>query len=299
MMRSTRTSLLRSRARGRASTCALALLAGCTLTTDAGDRVIAERLDLDFTLFAMNPHRGSQLDVALVHPVDPSLPIPLSTAPEDPKRQYQLRARARILVPAEESESLFPPITVPLPGVITNEPLQVLFYVDTQLNNMVEPLTPEGKPLEHTWVKPVPENGELSFTHQFDFQAYYDSWIIGSSDIVLDVPTGVSAAATACLNQQVTTLAKKTIDVRIVFNAPDSPRVVGYFKMYATNTLPTLPIKLAGIADDQSVYLISPAIDGVPTRSSQSAAATATGLVIPFDQWFPIDPVVLAGCLAM
>lgn len=289
MMRSPHTSL-----------CALALFAGCTLSTDAGDRAIAERLDLDFTLFAMMPHRGDQLDVALVHPVDPSLPIPLGTALETdtPVRQYQLRARARILIPGEESESLFPPITVPLTGVITNEPLQVLFYVDTQLDNKVTPLK-EGKTLEHTWIKPLPETGELSFTHQFDFQNYYDSWIIGSTDIVLEVPTGVSAAATSCLNQQVATLAKKTIDVQIVLNAKVSPRVVGYFKMYATNKLPILPVKLAGIGDNGSKYMISPAIDGVPTVASESAAATDTGLVIPFAQWFPIDPTVLAGCLAM
>jgi len=288
MMRSSQTSL-----------CALALLAGCTLTTDSGDRVITERLDLDFTLFAMFPHRGAQLDVALVHPVDPSLGIPPSNELPNPARQYQLRARARILVPAEPSESLFPPISVLLPGVVTNEPLQVLFYVDTELNNKVEPLTPELKPFEHTWVKPVPETGELTFTHQFDFQAFYDSEIVGSTDIVLEVPTGVSAAATACLNQQVTTIAKKTIDVRIVFNFRESPRVVGYFKMYTTNTLPTLPIKLVGIADNQSVYLISPAIDGVPTRSSPSSPVTDTGLSIPFEQWFPIDHDVLLGCLAM
>jgi hypothetical protein len=69
--------------------------------------------------------------------------------------------------------------------------------------------------------------------------------------------------------------------------------------MYATNKLPTLPIKLAGIADNQSKYMISPAIDGVPALSSESAEATEAGLTIPFTQWFPIDPTVLAGCLAM
>jgi hypothetical protein len=285
----------------------LALLAGCTLSTDAGNRVIAERLDLDFTLYAMNPHRGSQLEVALVHPIDPSLPIPLENALPAAMGKYQLRARARILVPAEQSESLFPAITVPLPGVINNEALQVLFYVDDQpLDYLEKPLGPDPRDptqttrYEHTWIKVVPANGELIFTHKAEFQNYYESEILGmGTDILLDVPAGVSAAATACLNQQVATLAKKNIDVRIVLNPEESPEVVGYFKMYATNVLPTAPVKLAGIADNGSVYMISPAIDGVPTRSSPSAAATPTGLVIPFAQWFPIDATVLAGCLAM
>jgi len=294
MMRSPHTSL-----------CALALLAGCTLSTDAGNRAIAERLDLDFTLYAMMPHRGEQLDVALVHPVNTALPIPLGTALPDPTRMYQLRARARVLVPEDESDSLFPAITVPLPGVLENEALQVLFHIDNlPLDNLVEPIKdfkdPLSQRLEHTWIKPVPDNGELAFTHKADFQNYYDSEIIGMGpDVVLEVPTGQSAAATACLNQQVSTLAKKNIDVRIVFNYEGSPQVVGYFKMYATNKLPTQPIKLGGIADNGSDYMISPAIDGVPKPASVSAKATDTGLVIPFAQWFPIDAAVLAGCLAM
>jgi len=294
MMRSPHTSL-----------CALALLAGCTLTTNAGDRVIAERLDLDFTLYAMNPHRGAQLDVALVHPINPDMPIPLASALPAGMPLYELRARARILVPDDNTDTLFPPISVLLPGVVGNEALQVLFYVDsTPLDNLVQPLLvpTDGNsgPNEHTWVKPVPENGELSFTHKAEFQNFYDSEITSmGSDIVLDVPTGVSVAATACLNQQVGMIAKKTIDVRIVLNATSSPEVVGYFKMYATNVLPTAPIKLKGIADNGSTYLISPGVDGVGKPSSPSTPSSATGLTIPFDQWFPIEAAALATCLAM
>jgi hypothetical protein len=192
-----------------------------------------------------------------------------------------------------------------LPGVIEHEALQVLFYVDSgPLDNLVEPLSDptngsSGR-VEHTWVKPVPENGELTFTHKADFQNFYDSEISTmGTDIVLDVPTGLSAAATACLNQQVGVIAKKNIDVRIVLNPETAPEVVGYFKMYASNVLPTQPIKLKGIADNNSRYLVSPAIDGVVKLETLSSASSATGLTIPFEQWFPIDAATLAACLAM
>jgi hypothetical protein len=282
--------------------CALALCAGCTLSTDAGDREIADRLDFDFTLTAMSPHRRDQLDVALVVPLQPDAPLPGATDLPSATPKYALRGRARVLVPGNTSDTLYPDMTVRLRRVIQDGPWQALFYVDTKLDNNVEPLGADGKTLEHTWVRNVPASGELGFYHEFIFENFYDSEISGiGGDIVLDVPVEARAPARmACLDQRLKEIMKSSLEVRLVFNPNTVAADVGYFKMHGDNDLPGAPIRLEGIADTNSEYGIDIYVDGVRSaKVGTSAPATNEGLTIPLKQWLAVDNAAIDACLAL
>lgn len=279
------------------------LLAGCTLATDAGDRVIVDRLGLDFTLAGMSAHRTSQLDVALVVPLDPSAPRATAESLPAAMPKYRLRARARVVLPADTSdEATFPSVRVAFQRVIEDEPLDLLFYVDSQLDQQVTPLSGINRE-EHTWIRDVGPSGELGFYHEFKFENFYDSEIVPiGGDVVLDVPGALmSAARLACLRERLEQVMSASLEVRITF-APNAARTqVGSFKLHRGNDLPTQPVRLEGIADNGSVHGVEVFVDDSPTplRRFSTEPASAGGLTIPFEQWFPLDEGVRTLCVGL
>src|SRR5688572_19544435 len=122
----------------------LALCVGCSLTTDAGDRELIERLDFDYQFSDMTPHVESQLDVALVSNVEGA---------------RSLVGRARILLPPRVEGVPYPTQHLQMSRLVGPGKHEVLFYIDNDLNNDPAPEENGARP-EHIWVRTLAANGE-------------------------------------------------------------------------------------------------------------------------------------------
>ncbi|MDB4986509.1 MAG: hypothetical protein JWN04_1687 [Myxococcaceae bacterium] len=295
--------------------CVAALLVGCTFSTHANDRKAVDKLDFNFTLQGFKPHAGTQVDVALVTPSDPTAAIPGPSAEDPGTTQYTVHGRIRVLMPPDPNATAsaagvdqpYPDVKVQLSHFLDDEyleghPLQVLFYADTNNDFLVEPLDATKQRLEHTWVRGMPVNGELSFSHAANFQNFYDDEIQGNAgDLVLDIPDlSAHPAQAACLVAELGKIMNTSLEVRLIFNPDEhTSSQVAAFKMHAGNALPSRPIKFKGLSDVKSMYAIQPVLDGLPADAVMSEAASTSGLIIPFEQWFPVDAAARTGCLAL
>ncbi|MDB4974297.1 MAG: hypothetical protein JWN48_2638 [Myxococcaceae bacterium] len=301
--------MMRTRDRLRRALSGLALLGGCTLSTGASDRQVVENLDFNFTMQGFSAHQRTPVEVALVTlnpgPDGGVPPIPGAAAQDSKTNKYLIRGRVRVLMPPEVAGQPYPDVSVRLANFIGDDyfgraPLRVLFYADSDLSDTPDPLDATGNRLEHTWIRDLPGNGELSFAHAANFQNFFDDEIASNgADVVLDVPAleGHPARA-ACLDAQLGMLMKKSFEVRIIFN-PDTASQTCGFKMHVGNTLPLKPIRFKGLSDVLTTYAVQRVVDGVADKGSLTPMAPASGLVIPFEQWFPVAPAAIAACLAM
>ena len=301
--------------------CASAIV-GCTFMTDSNERKVVDAIDFNLTMQTVSvSHGGTQMDIAVVQPRDPGAPIPSDTALDtaDPMgRPYSIRARARVLIPLPAADGSQKDVKVTIKRLLEkDEQLQVLFYADTRSNNLDEPLCNAGLAaqslcagqdrFEHSWIRAIPDNGEVTFLHQAKFQNFYEDQIEGvGGDIVLQVPPGLDlpagAARLACLNRELQALMKDSLEVRVIQNPDPSGSRNGYalFKMFANNTLPVQDVRFLGLADSGSKFGVESVIDDRILSATLSAAAGVNGLTIPFDQWLlPFSPTAIAACLAM
>lgn len=275
---------------------------GCTFVTDSNDRKVVDKLDFELVMSGMSAHQTKQVDVALVHPADPKAAAPGPNDPDSKTIKYEIRGRARVLLPPISTVpgAVYPDVDIKLRGIVADEPLQVLFYADTNNNFSPDLIVPSGD-REHSWTRVVPASGKVVFPHNIMFQNFFDDEIMPiAHDIILDVPAAsVTPAHAACLNAQLTQVMKSSLEVRIFFNPEKLSDQSCAFKMYAGNVLPTEPIKCKGISDTNSDYGVEALIDDRVIHASLSARADVNGLTIPFEQWLPLDPMTIAACLAM
>jgi hypothetical protein len=280
----------------------LALLAGCTFVTDSNDRKVVDKLDFELVMMAMTAHQATQVDVALVVPADPTAPATGPDTTNSNTVKYVIRGRARVLLPPASAVpgAIYPDVQIRLGSIVGDEPLEVLFYADTNNNFVAEPLL-SGLRNEHSWTRVVPHTGKVVFPHNIMFQNFYDAEIMAvGSDIVLDVPDfSATPARAACLNAQLSQLVKSSLEARITLNPEQSPNEVCAFKMHVGNVLPSAPIRCKGISDMGSAYGIDAVIDDKVIRTGLSSPADANGVTIPLAQWLPLDAAVLASCLAL
>ena len=299
------------------------LFAGCTFSTGASDRKVVDMLDFDFTLKGFRPHAMTAVDIALVSPSEAARTmIPGPNATSTHTQMYTVRGRVRVMMPPDPDiaapkagvQQAYPDVKVTLQHFLDEQylgtdPLQVLFYADgtgvasgSPPDFSVEPLDDQMQRKEHSWILDLPRNGQLSFTHFANFQNFYDDEEVGvgGGNLVLDVPPNLDAhpAQGTCLQTELAKIMKDSLEVRLIFNPDVAETQTAGFKMFAGNSVPTVPILFKGLSDTDSQYDVRPYVDGVLIKHTIDTAPAA-GLTIPFDQWFPISTEALTACLAL
>jgi hypothetical protein len=264
-----------------------ALLAGCTLSTAAGDREIADQVDIQLTMIDMSAHRGAPLDIALISTTKGEM-LPW------------LRGRARIIMPPEQPGVPYPDVTALFSrAYFRDEPFSLLFYNDND-DDYSPRQPPLGLPLdrEHSWVNEVPAAGAVRFKHSTDFRDFNnESYRVIGRDVVFSPPdTGGSRGA--CYQQLLEAHVQNELEVRIVYHPDEENTQVGLFKTYRGNGLPTVPVRLVGLSDTGSRYGIIKMADGVVVATGLSEPAGEEGLPLAFSQWFPAPDAELAACAA-
>lgn len=258
-------------------------LGGCMLVTDAGERKIdpTSSSRLDFTFADMHPHPQDPLDVALVSKSETALQAPPS-----------LIARARIVLPPRVDGAVYPAQRLTMRGVLREGTHELLFYVDSNDDNEIEP-DPQGGG-EHIWIRKVPEVGE--FLHEFKFEPFTeDDYASSQGDLVLDIdPARVVPWVESCLPE-----AEQTLEVEVIF-APNAerPSQRGYYKNHGANPLPTKAIRLEGIVDANSEYTVQVLVNGTVVRGLTTRAPEVGDFVVPFADWYPLTGQLLEapGC---
>jgi hypothetical protein len=282
----------------RRTVCLLsALLASCTLLTDAGSREIVDQPDVTLRMIGMTPHKLTAVDVALVSQRD--------GAPS-------LRGRARIFMPPEpvSADPAVPP--PPYPDVTMllkrayerDEPMWLLFYADTNDDYELRlPLPGAPTDREHSWKNEVPGSGLVNFKHNTNFVNFVksDYQAIGRDVTLLPPDLGARGTRANCYQQLFASHVQNELEVRVFYHPKQEDRTqVGLFKTFLGNGLPTVAVRLEGITDTGSEYELEIAADNVVVRRQDTAAADeTTGITLPFESWFPAQAPEFEACKAL
>jgi hypothetical protein len=269
-------------------------LSSCTLVTGAGeyevdpvreqqeiDEDLMSRVrDLDYTLFKMSDnHPGLPLDVAVVD------------------QDHVMQARARIMLAPQPAGADSVAEVLHLDQALVVGPQELYFYVDGAQNYKVDGSM--SQIVDHIWIKPVNPDGTGEFTHSTVFQFFNEeAFSTIGGDVILKFPEPSAGAMLSevqrrCLSKQVDELFDETSEVKIYL--ADEERQVGLFKTYEGGTLPSdNQIKLVGLLDSGSDYLIQVVLDGNVARDVSATAPEGGNVMLAPMDWLPVTFDLLA-----
>lgn len=222
--------------------------ADADVDADAGEQAVDATVELQ----AMTSHPTQFVDCAIVD------------------AQERLLGRGMILLPPRTGAS-YPDVSMTLQGVLVGEaPFDVLFFADVNRNFEVD-----APPDDHSWVRPLDDDGVLSFAHTalFDDLTGFDITPIGA-DLVLDF-AGDDDPRVA--------FSRQTSVIEIHMVAPDG-RTTALVQLHPDED-EELPdeVVVRGVIDSGSPYTFVVFADGEPVDGGELAetAPTSGDLVLP------------------
>ncbi len=251
--------------------CLLALLTGCTLATDAGDRKFVPSLDLNYTFRDMSAtHPGKVMDVALVV---------VRTGGEN-----QVQGRALIALPPPVMGTA-PDQRLVLERAMQEPDMELEFFVDDNAENG------QFDAPEHHWLRKVAANGEGSFSHTSTFDPLQP--VLAAPDIVFAGPA--DDAQRTCLTGLIPGF--QTLEIK-VYNEAFAWRQVGYVKVDSQSGLRARPLPLHDVIDAGSKYRFEVFVNGVQAKEpfEKLTDAQTQQLTISLGEWFPATSAQISAC---